>query len=96
MQISSNLNSVQLLQAQQAFRSHKPRAAQPEAPKTEAPQISIERPEVNIPVINPQQWRNTVQEVREIASQAGFIGLTERDIQRAYVYGESLLADYRV
>jgi hypothetical protein len=36
-----------------------------------------------------------MNEVRAIAEQAGFVGITDRDIRRAYVMGESLLADYR-
>jgi hypothetical protein len=36
------------------------------------------------------------EDIRNVAERAGFVGISERDIRRAYMMGESLLADYRV
>ena len=42
----------------------------------------------------PQAERsNALNEIHSIASQAGFVGLTDSDIQRAYQQGASLLVD---
>jgi len=36
-----------------------------------------------------------VDEIQQIAARAGYVGLTHGAIQRAYLYGESLLTDVR-
>jgi hypothetical protein len=36
------------------------------------------------------------EDIRSVAERAGFVGISERDIRRAYMMGESLLADYKV
>lgn len=40
--------------------------------------------------------RLPVDDIRSVAERAGFVGISDRDIRRAYAMGESLLADYRV
>jgi hypothetical protein len=35
-------------------------------------------------------------DIRNVAEKAGFVGISERDIRRAYMMGESLLAYYKV
>lgn len=107
MQISSSTTlggaqSLQMLKAQQAWEAR--RAAKTQTP-TEAPQVIQPAPQLldeavpNTPSgpahLSPQ-WNRTVQEIQTIAGRAGFVGLSEQDIRRAYTYGESLLADYRV
>ena len=93
-------NAIQFLQAQQAFQARKP-AAQPQQPQFELPEAAPAQNEplpanVGAAFDRIPQWRQTVSEVTQIARQAGYVGLSESDIQRAYVNGESLLADYRV
>lgn len=80
---------------------HAPQAPEPEAVAIqEAPQPSLRQlsetpprrsaasssPELNLPI----------DDIRAVAERAGYVGLSERDIRRAYIMGESLLADYRV
>ena len=45
---------------------------------------------------NSPQWSRKVQDIQSIAARAGFVDVSEQDIRRAYVQGDSLLADYRV
>lgn len=106
MQIQPGMNAVRLLQAQQAFQARRAETPVPEAQQDMTscpPADGLAEAEARMPV-NPAldqltrspQWRQTVDEVSRIAQRAGYVGLNENDIQRAYVYGESLLADYRV
>jgi hypothetical protein len=37
-----------------------------------------------------------IEELQDIATRSGFVGVTAQDIQRAYASGTSLLTDYRV
>lgn len=105
MRISSGAPSIQMLKAQQAWEARRLRAAaQPEAVQDAQPttQPITSRPLAGEPMAaasspSPQDpWNRTVQEVQAIAQQAGYVGVTEQDIRRAYTLGESLLADYRV
>lgn len=102
MRVSSGTSSIQMLKAQQAWEAR--RAAKPaSAPEIQqaAPARKIEAPvqpvtAVTTPSGMSPQWESTVREVQDIASKAGYIGVTEQDIKQAYLRGESLLADYRV
>lgn len=108
MQVTSNLQSISLLKAQQALEAR--RAARPISPDKQEeliPAAQVERRNQfnqtasgEIPTPSQSsgngQWSQTVQEIQSIAQQAGYLGVTERDIRRAYTQGESLLADYRV
>jgi hypothetical protein len=106
MQISSTTPSVQMLKAQQAWEARRARqSAQPEAtPEVNSQPTSplqrtrpaVSEPLAATPALPQGQWGQTVQEVQSIAKKAGYIGVTEQDIRRAYTLGESLLADYRV
>lgn len=95
---SGNANAIQMLQAQQAFaarRAAHPQSA-PDLPVADPVQQKEEMPVSLMALQRLPQWRQTVSEVTHIAQKAGYVGLSEQDIQRAYVNGESLLADYRV
>ncbi|HEY9686476.1 MAG TPA: hypothetical protein V6C52_05835 [Coleofasciculaceae cyanobacterium] len=104
MQISSGTpsmgaSSLQMLKAQQAWEAR--RATKTEPAKSQpvaAPKVEIETSSIPsaMPTGLASPWENTVREVQDIASQAGFLDVTEQDIRRAYMRGESLLADYRV
>lgn len=56
-----------------------------------------QRPAAEGPSGASQPIQNSLHfdEIKSIAERAGFIGVSNRDIQRAYALGESLLADYR-
>ncbi len=99
MRIEAQAQAIQFLQAQQAFASRRAQAAPPEAQQP-APLPSAEPESAPLNLVGSlarsPQWCQTVREVSEIANRAGYLGLSETDIQRAYVTGESLLADYRV
>ncbi len=99
MRIESGAQSLQMLKAQQAWEAR--RASKPNAPAIEFPasRIEMETPEAPAAMqsqpLSPQ-WQRTVNDIQTIAAKAGFVGVTEQDIRRAYQQGESLLADYRV
>ncbi len=93
--LEQELSSVESSQAPAQedyyFPEQKP-FAEPPAParKTEAP--APQRLNVQ-PYV---QLQPMINEVREIAETAGYIGVTSEDVLRAYHSGQSLLADYRV
>lgn len=101
MRIESGAQSLQMLKAQQAWearRANKTTAQQPAAQA--APAIEIAKPELpanngGVQSVSPQ-WQRKVNDIQNIAARAGFVDVTEQDIRRAYQFGESLLADYRV
>lgn len=99
MRIESGAQSLQMLKAQQAWEAR--RASKPDASSTQFPaaRIELETPQTSAPIqsqpVSPQ-WQRKVNEIQNIATKAGFVGVTEQDIRRAYQQGESLLADYRV
>lgn len=105
MQISSSTSSIQMLKAQQAWEARRARQSNPQ-PTAEsvpsAPQMApkgLANSDVAVAEASSNltgTWGQTVREVQSIAQKAGFIGVTEQDIRRAYTMGESLLADYRV
>jgi hypothetical protein len=99
MRITPGAQSMQMLKAQQAWEARRAMKSA-EAPQTvpvTQPEQELQRPALpDGPMPGMPQWNRTVQEVQDIAQQAGFVGVTEQDIRRAYTYGESLLADYRV
>lgn len=107
MRVSSGTPSIQTLKAQQAWEARRMRQAAQQTQATEAfrqPATSkpaetktvTDEPLSATPPISQGQWSQTVEEVQSIAQRAGYIGVTEQDIRRAYTLGESLLADYRV
>lgn len=89
----SNTQSLQMLQAQQAFR---PRPSK-------APEETKRAPEQFIPVTTPTESVNPIgkkpalpiQDIQNVATQAGFVDVSQQDIEHAYRTGSSLLADYR-
>lgn len=109
MRIDSAAQSIQLLKAQQAWEAR--RAAKANAPEQApvsspamGPSIEIAKPSVDTsldatPAISQAmspQWNQKVQDIQQVAAKAGFVGVSEQDIRRAYMQGDSLLADYRV
>lgn len=97
MRIEAQGQAIQFLQAQQAFAARRAETVRPEIQPSEAIPVEPEGAPLNLGALaRSPQWRQTVREVTDIAGRAGYVGLSETDIQRAYVYGESLLADYRV
>lgn len=109
MRIDSGTQSIQLLKAQQAWearRASKTNANEQTAPvsPSASPAIEVVRPTLDSRLdstsavsqaVSPQ-WAQKVQEIQQVAEKAGFVGVSEQDIRRAYVHGESLFADYRV
>jgi hypothetical protein len=57
--------------------------------------LSIDQSTAPLAAHSPQ-WSRKVQDIQNVAAKAGFMGISEQDIRRAYVQGDSLLADYRV
>ena len=53
-------------------------------------------PESATDVSSEDRWVQTVREVQLVAHRAGYVDVSEQAIRRAYLRGESLLADYRV
>lgn len=96
MRIESGAQSLQMLKAQQAWEAR--RASKPQAPASELPssRIEIETPAAMQSQPLSPQWQRKVNDIQTIATKAGFVGVTEQNIRRAYQQGESLLADYRV
>lgn len=92
MQIQGGFSNLQRIQAQQAF-TPKDRVQEQQQTQTSAADVHVPArpaPSQNIGA-NLQ-----MAEIKSIAAQAGYIGLTDADIQHAYAYGESLLSDYTV
>ncbi len=96
MRVESGSSFIQMLQAQRAFV--------PNTKPSEEPELSDMLGELaNTPEAAPMREENLasaaglpLDEIKSIASRAGYVGLNDSDIQRAYVYGESLMTDYRV
>ncbi|WP_373533001.1 hypothetical protein [Vampirovibrio sp.] len=100
MQIPSGAQSLQVLKAQQAWEARRAGKTETQKPAAQtAPVIEIAKPELPVdsvlPAVSPQ-WQRRVNEIQNIATKAGFVDVTEQDIRKAYQFGESLLADYRV
>jgi len=112
MQVTPGASALQSLKAQQAWearRAAKAQAPAVEQAPTETPHIapknSIQPPVLEnlsldgtsgILPTNTPQWSRKVQDIQTVAAKSGFVGISEQEIRRAYVQGESLLADYRV
>lgn len=103
------MKAQQALEARRANRSKAPEQAVPPDAKVELSQAAVKNipsnpvaamtsaaePAAVNQTVSPQ-WRNKVQDIRQVAEKAGFVDISDQDIQRAYTRGESLLADYRV
>jgi hypothetical protein len=94
--IGAQATALQILRARQGFAPQPTRAAQPEASQFEID--SYEPAEAELPAA-PASRNNPLDrlpftEIQAIAERAGYVGVTQRDIQRAYARGESLLVDY--
>jgi hypothetical protein len=112
MQITPGASALQTLKAQQAWEARRAAktqapeveqmipAAAPASPKAPSTQpvlenMSLDNSSAALPANSPQ-WSRKVQDIQNTAAKAGFLGVSEQDIRRAYVQGDSLLADYRV
>ena len=89
---SLQASSIQRIQAQQAFKTKK--AEKKELP-SQAPEIQVSNKPLNSVLPKQIFTPKRIQEIKQIAQQAGFVGLEETDIERAYATGQSLLTDYR-
>jgi hypothetical protein len=98
----SGASPVQMFQAQQAFRPQ-PKKARPEPEEQLAPDSyemfqfeALDEPE---PPAASQaaslKQRLPVADIQAVAQRAGYVGLSERAIQQAYLRGDSLLVDTR-
>lgn len=102
MRIESGTQSIQMLKAQQAWEARRATRTTPAAEQvpTDSPAIEIAKPTLDSTPITGQvlspQWSRKVQDIQQVAQKAGFTGVSEQDIRRAYTHGESLFADYRV
>lgn len=95
MRIDSGLQSIQLLQAQQAFRARRSSQADTAASATGLPKFEVQNLE-DTPLPSMSKPNINYGEIQQIAARAGYVGLSETAIQRAYMQGQSLLTDHRV
>jgi len=94
MRVDSGSPSLSRLQAQQAFTpTQRRQAEEAELPDLQAPAVENLKPEAKATAFKAPV---SVDEIQTIARRAGYLDVSEADIHRAYVYGESLLTDYRV
>ena len=108
MRITPGAQPIQTQKAQQAWEARRAaRTTSQQAPASlpamemSQPTAAIPAPPVSAPTTaataaDSPQWNRKVQEIQNIAAKAGFLGVSEQDIRRAYSQGTSLLADYRV
>ena len=106
MRIGDGSNTIHMTKAQQAWEARRAaqknagtphQAAEVQQTAPPSPRAVPEAPKAaDIPAPSLPHWEQTVREVQHIAHQAGYVGVNEQDIRRAYQYGESLLADYHV
>jgi hypothetical protein len=57
------------------------------------PEISLAEPTQQV---TPLAIQHYIQDIQTVASKAGYLGVSQSDIERAYRRGESLLVDYSV
>jgi len=83
-----------MLQAQQAFRARRSKQADTAASATGLPQFEVQNLQEE-PLPTASKPKIAFGEIQQIAARAGYVGLSESAIQRAYVTGQSLLTDHR-
>lgn len=84
----------QALRSAQARQALQPRPQAPTLPQTEeAFNPALRQPVAAKPVAVARRIPLPYQEIQSIASQAGFVGLSDNDIERAYLLKQSLLVD---
>ena len=100
MRVESGASSIQMLQAQRAFIPSINPSQEPK-PTDLLGELAAINPMTSLPEeplgLSPEGVSGSglpIEEIKSIASQAGYVGLTDSDIQRAYLYGESLMTDY--
>lgn len=99
--LSGNVDVLRQLQAQRAFQSRRsgpsnaPEQAQPSAPLSSPAEVSLNQEPAAANRTEPHHPL-PMDELKNIAGRTGFVGLTDRAVQRAYTMGESLFVDYRV
>lgn len=90
MRIDNNLSALQTLQARQGFT---PRRKQTAATSSEnTPNLTQPEP---TQLVNSLRPKLPVQEIQQVARQLGYLDVSEQVIKKAYLQGQSLLADYR-
>lgn len=87
--ISSRINSVQLLNATNAFKT----ASNPPSDETQEPQVSD-----GVKVNDSQNILKNLNtdEIKKYASLAGEENLSDEDIRYGLIYGRSVMADWVV
>lgn len=86
--ISSNISSIQLLQATNAFKSAT-------AKKQEQPEFVEE--EISVPKETPTRFaQHNLDEIKEYAKMFGDDNLSNEDIKYGMFYGRSVIVDYSV
>jgi hypothetical protein len=78
--------------------AQKPETRQIPSPKSDLATGRIAKPAElqKTQLVNTVPLQTIIQEVREIAENSGFIGISSEDVVRAYHSGQSFLADYKV
>ncbi|MCX5920702.1 MAG: hypothetical protein NTW61_05195 [Candidatus Melainabacteria bacterium] len=66
-----------------------------EAPANLPPAEAVATPQRNQASNRPNANALPYQEIQDIAQKAGYVGVSQRDIDRAYRLNKSLLVDYR-
>lgn len=94
MRVESGLQSIQMLQAQQAFRARRSTESDTAASVTGLPQFDVQNLD-EAPLPTAAKPKLPYADIQNIAARAGYVGLSESAIQRAYVTGQSLLTDHR-
>jgi hypothetical protein len=94
--IGSGTDALQMLRAQQAFSARPAETARPAQAEVGADESAGDETELATSgTLAAPQNKALYQEVQDLASRLGYVGLSEKAIERAMVLGESLLADYR-
>ena len=94
MRVDSGFASLSRLQARQAFN---PVMTSGDDAENALPDIQTSPAIENLrsePKSMGSKPQLPVGEIRDIARRAGYLDVSDADIQRAYAYGESLLTDY--
>ena len=95
MRIDSGSAALSRLQTRQAFSPTATRGKNQDDAENMLPGIQTPPAVENLrPDLKNPSSKLPVGEIRDIARRAGYLDVSDADIQRAYTYGESLLTDY--
>ena len=91
--LSSNVDALGQLQAQQALQAKRTKNPAPAPAPVQMPTEESVRPSALTE--GKASHPLPMDELQGIANRTGFVGLTDRAVQRAYTLGESLFVDYK-